>query len=167
MNNSVIEGLMVEDMTISDLDKTSSTPMDENSLKYTCHECNYVTTIKNEIDNHIRGKHTPLEDEEVRFVCTVCKHEFKEAENYDNHVKMHDSERKEQFQVFSELENRIYCYILEANIDMELYACNICGFKTEEKVHLYQHWDLEHGEKNETQTVEGNDVECLLRPMII
>ena len=59
-------------------------------MKYTCFECNFVTTSKDLIDSHVRAKHAPEETEEVRFICINCKHEFGDAENYDSHVKTHD-----------------------------------------------------------------------------
>ena len=82
-NNSLAENLMIEDMTISDLDdKTKIETLHEEQLKYTCHECNFTTLNKKEIDNHIANTHTEQKNEEVAFICTICGHEFEEVENY-------------------------------------------------------------------------------------
>ena len=42
-NNSIIERLMIEDVSVSDLTKDNVKKVEENSLKYTCYECNYIT----------------------------------------------------------------------------------------------------------------------------
>ena len=77
-NNSVVEHLLIEDITVTGLGNRSETLLEENSLKYTCHACNYVTTNKVDIDNHVLSKHLPCDDEELRFICIICKHEFKD-----------------------------------------------------------------------------------------
>ena len=61
---------MIEDVTITDLSR-ESTSLDENSLKYTCKECNVKTTSKKRIDDHVKSQHSPDEEEEVKFVCNI------------------------------------------------------------------------------------------------
>ena len=60
-------------------------------LKYTCYECNFVTTSKSLIDDHVKSTHVTEENEEVRFICINCEHEFGEVEDYDTHVKTHEA----------------------------------------------------------------------------
>jgi hypothetical protein len=83
-NNSLIENLMMEDATTTDLTDGSVHVLEENLLKYTCKECNLITTSREQIDDHVRSKHLPDSDEEVRFVCIVCQHEFIEVRTTKN-----------------------------------------------------------------------------------
>ena len=66
-NNSVIETLMLEDMTVTESDIYNKSLVEENALKYTRMECNFVTKSKECMDIHVRDKHLPNEDEEVKF----------------------------------------------------------------------------------------------------
>ena len=43
----MIERVMIEDVSVSDLTSEGMGFLEENSLKYTCYECNFVTTSKN------------------------------------------------------------------------------------------------------------------------
>ena len=83
----MVENLMIEDLTVTELEDQT---FQENTLKYTCDVCNYITTNKKNIDEHVIEKHESNKDEEVTFICTICSHEFKEADNYDSHMKSHE-----------------------------------------------------------------------------
>ena len=90
-NNSLVEALLLEDITVTDLSKGRS-----DALKYTCLECNFKTTTKTEMDTHVHSLHVSVELEEINFVCGICKHEFTINEDYKDHVKNHD--KKDNFQ---------------------------------------------------------------------
>ena len=64
-NNSVMETLMIEDVTTDNLTDESRNIVEENSLKYTCNDCMFVTTSKTNINEHVRISHSPDKDEEV------------------------------------------------------------------------------------------------------
>ena len=115
-NNSVIENIMLEDMTASELDNVTIN-LDENALKFTCIDCKFATTSKECMDKHVRDTHLANEDEEVKYSCTKCGHDFKEVENYNAHVKMHEVPCSVKLvskdTEITILENLIYCEILE------------------------------------------------------
>ena len=120
-NNSIIERLMIEDVSVSDLTTDGVNLLEENSLKYTCYECNFVTTSKNLIDDHVKSTHVPEENEEVRFICINCEHEFGEVEDYDTHVKTHEvvnipKANPNIDKEFSELVSVVYSHILDHHI---------------------------------------------------
>ena len=56
-NNSVIDNLMIEDVTVSNItDQTKETnenTLEENTLKYLCNNCRFVTTSKSNINEHV------------------------------------------------------------------------------------------------------------------
>ena len=136
-NNSVVENLMIEDITATDIENDGKNVLEEKSLKYTCKECNYATTNKGHIDDHVSSKHLPHDDEEVKFVCTICKHEFNEAEDYDSHVKIHEEVNKEEDIQFSELENRILIHLTEYDTpESANITYDTCEFKQKEKCPL-------------------------------
>ena len=86
-NNSVTEYMMLEDLSSTELE-VEEINLDDNSLKYTCIECKYVTVRKEAMDLHVSNKHKSNENEDVKFSCTKCGHDFNEAENYDRHSKL-------------------------------------------------------------------------------
>ena len=88
--------------------------LEENSLKYTCNDCNFVTSSKRNIDEHIETKHLPEVDEDIRFECSKCKQELTEAKEYDNHMKTHDKAEDINDQPIKELENMIFNLIIES-----------------------------------------------------
>ena len=158
-NNSIIERLMIEDDTVTNLSIENQKETEENSLKYTCFECNFVTTSKDRIDSHVRAIHASEETEEVRFICINCKHEFGDAENYDSHVKTHDvvntDEEMKTVNEFRVVENFIFSIILQHQIE-ELretgavtepaakYACNQCKHIADEELVLNIHMQTMH-----------------------
>ena len=85
-NNSVIECMMLEDISSNELEGD----LDENCLKYTCIECNLIKVSKDAMDKHVRDKHLTNDNEDVKFSCTKCGHDFNEAENYNTHIKTHE-----------------------------------------------------------------------------
>ena len=161
-NNSVIENLMIEDITVTDMSNDSVDILQENVLKYTCKECNFATTSKSHIDGHVKSKHLADKNEEVRFVCIICKHEFSEVDDYNSHVKAHERitmtrMMHDKDEEIAELENIVFCYILEDQIkDMEdeklkskiksgcNLSCNQCEFETDNDVSLKGHMQITH-----------------------
>ena len=89
-NNSVIESMMLENLTSTELDNDKNN-LDENTLKYTCTDCNLITTSKERMDKHVGEKHVQNENEEVKFSYTKCKHDFVEVEDFNSHVKTHEN----------------------------------------------------------------------------
>ena len=107
--------LMLENITIADMTKEEENILEENSLKYTCDNCNFVTVSKKNIDEHIKTKHIPEVDEEIRFECAKCKQELTEAKEYDDHMKTHDKAENNCNNLMKELENKILCQIIECS----------------------------------------------------
>ena len=69
---------MLEDNSTSELE-IDAVNIYENSLKYLCIECKYVTVSKELMDKHVHSKHQPNENEDVKSSW----HDFCEAETYD------------------------------------------------------------------------------------
>ena len=123
-NNSIVEEninpvtenlLMLENITIADMTREDENILEENLLKYTCDDCNFVTLSKKSIDEHIKSKHIPEVDEEIRFECAKCKQELTEAKEYDDHMKTHDKPEINCDNIMKELENKILCQIIECS----------------------------------------------------
>ena len=89
-NNSVIECLMLEDVSATNLSSDAIT-LDLNVLRYTCGECNIRTTSKTQMDHHVEKEHTPDANEEVIFSCHICTHDFKKEDDLNAHMKTHDT----------------------------------------------------------------------------
>ena len=161
-NNSVIEHLMIEDISSTDLESRNGNPLEENSLKYTCNECNYITTNKAHIDDHVKSQHLLCDNEEVQFVCIICKHEFKEAEDYDTHVKIHDGQSEAENKEFNQLNNFSFNDILE-HLAYETQndnkcKCKKCELKTNRKDSNRAHKKTMH-QQSKAKTV---GVKCAL-----
>ena len=150
----------MEDVTATDLTNDGVQIVEENTLKYTCFECNYVTTSKTRIDDHVRANHVPEDNEEVKFICIACEHEFDEVEDYDSHVKTHEvsnktdmKERTDDVTEIRELENVVYSYILEHQMPLVLESdsvitqellCNKCEYVANDKSELKIHMQSMH-----------------------
>ena len=161
-NNSVIEHLMIEDISSTDLESRNGNPLEENSLKYTCNECKYITTNKAHIDDYVKSQHLPCDNEEVQFVCIICKHEFKEAEDYETHVKIHDGQSEAENKEFNQLNNFIFNDILE-HLAYETQndnkcKCKKCELKTKRKDSNRAHKKTMH-QQSKAKTV---GVKCAL-----
>ena len=116
---------MIEDVTASNLTEEGGNILEENTLKYTCNDCMFVTTSKTSIDEHVIVNHSPDKNEEVRFVCIICEHEFSLAEDYDSHVNTHET-APEQDDVMKELKNIVFNLILENPIqEIEMISDNM------------------------------------------
>ena len=116
-NNSVVENLMLEDLSTNDL-PNETTNLEENGLKYTCMDCHFITISKTCMDNHVELLHPSDKNEEVKFECTECKHEFSQEDDYDSHIKSHDELTHDT----KELETLVYLDILENLIDRKQSA---------------------------------------------
>ena len=88
-NNSTVEALMLEDITIADI-TDGNVNLKEKALKYTCIECKFITVNKDKMDIHVMTEHESSSHEEPTFFCNVCKHEFNEVINYNSHIIIHD-----------------------------------------------------------------------------
>ena len=53
----MIENIMLEDMSTTNL-SIEKIPLEENLIKLTCMECNFATTSKIDMDNHVKDKHS-------------------------------------------------------------------------------------------------------------
>ena len=84
---------MIEDLSITDL-PNEIIDLEEIALKYTCTDCNFITTKKPDMDVHVKMKHLPCENEQVEFECVDCKHIFNEIEDYNSHIKTHKKSTK-------------------------------------------------------------------------
>ena len=92
-NNSIVERLMLEDLSLPHLSAETIT-LDDSVLSYTCEECNYRTTSKGSMDDHIRLEHEPFENQEVFFSCKECNHDFKEIDDYSSHMRNHKKDKE-------------------------------------------------------------------------
>ena len=139
-NNSVIETLMIEDMSVAEIEDT----IEEDSLKFTCKDCKYTTKSKTHIDSHVRSEHTNDDDQEVEFICAVCKFKFNEAEGYNSHVLIHDGNPQLDLQA---LQNLVFCKILDVeteNMNEFDKRCKHCNFVTKTDAILTAHIDDNH-----------------------
>ena len=160
-NNSVIENLMIEDVTTTNLTNDSINILQENVLKYTCNECMFVSTSKNQIDEHVKLMHQADKNEEVRFVCIICQHEFSVVDDYERHVQMHErvNDKDEKNRDNVNLDNK------ENN-----YSCKQCDFSTDKdqclKVHIQTNHQLTKVDVNfinrKKIKCESCDYECKL-----
>ena len=114
-NNSIVQDkLLGEDLTLTDVLDDTNKEIEDVPLKFTCFECNFVTTSKEGMDSHLNNKHVS-ENTEVMFVCSKCGHEFCVADDYEEHIKTHDAEDISEIE-FNDLVNKIYISILEQHI---------------------------------------------------
>ena len=163
-NNSVIENLMIEDLSSTNLLDDSCQVLEAKTLTYTCFECNFVTKSKSQLEEHVNTHHGPDKNEELRFLCMTCKCEFKEIDQYDDHVKLHENTNKKvESEIPKDLENLIFLYILEQdvklleesnNIDtgavensnklLPKLKCTKCDFETNNETWLKSHIDTDH-----------------------
>ena len=89
-NNSISEALLQENMTITSLSNQSAKiTLDDNILKFTCLDCNFVSKKKEEMTNHAISLHNEIG---LNFICGLCDHKFHGAEDYNIHVRVHDKE---------------------------------------------------------------------------
>ena len=109
-NNSLVEMMMIEDLTVNELTLRDTKPK-EVSYKYTCDTCDFVTLKKASMDEHVVKQHLNREDEEVKYLCTDCKDEFDDAGEYEEHVSKHAL--NQETQDLKHFENLIYIAILE------------------------------------------------------
>ena len=114
-NNSLTEPIMLEDISLTALQNESIT-VDENSFKFTCLNCNFISLKQEVVDAHIREEHGANQNEEVKFNCMKCGHEFDVIENYNTHLRIHDK-KEPQLEVkakdIGDIENKVYNYLLE------------------------------------------------------
>ena len=165
-NNSIVERLMIEDISVTDLSIDNVKNIDEDSLKYTCFQCNYTTTSKTSIDRHVDAKHADEGEEEVKFICIICEHEFDIAEDYDCHVKIHEERSSRTNDNLTdnsvrELSNLVYCHILDHQVQLmstdsegdlpeielqpnALQQCNQCDHTASNKTNLNTHIQIKH-----------------------
>ena len=117
-SNPKVEKMMLEDASVSGL--TDEDSVEEVPLKYTCFNCNFVTTSKRKIDDHIADEHAPKLNEDVRFLCTDCEQVFGLEEDYNSHIKTHNVETVNvdiQEDEMKELFNIVMMDIIEHDID--------------------------------------------------
>ena len=90
-NNSFSE-VMLENMSITNISNESKK---DESLKYTCLECNFITKEKGCMDAHVVECHGLSVSTVLDFICGICKHEFTEADDYNKHVQIHEVKPEE------------------------------------------------------------------------
>ena len=84
-NNSVVEKMMLEDVSVSDLPNETIT-LDETTFSYTCEECKYRTKNKSRMNEHVKKEHEPNTNEEVFFTCKECSHDFVGEDDFKSHM---------------------------------------------------------------------------------
>ena len=157
-NNSMIEPMMIEDVTITDLD-CDSINLEEKSLKLTCNICEFVTHNKTFMDNHVNEKHVSKTNEDREFPCMKCENVYNELDNYNIHVKTHDDrsiivnvEKEEVEEVdddFAQLTNFVYNSVLEHQVEEEALKyralestnnkCSKCDYVARNQAWLHSH----------------------------
>ena len=121
-NNSIVEKIMIEDISVTDLTDDDREHRTEQPLKYTCDQCNHITTNKENIDDHIRSIHGSKDTMEVLFYCTDCGYEFEVAADYDHHIRVHETEKSKikdnaSNDIEKDVVHTVYMHILENYID--------------------------------------------------
>ena len=84
---------------------------------YKCNQCNYNSPVF-----AILRRHIERHDSEEKFVCSDCGAELKNTESLRHHTLRFHTEKEKD------------------------YICDICGFKTAEKMNLSRHRKI-HEEK--------------------
>ena len=114
-NNSLVEMVMIEDLTANELTIGDTKRPKEISYKYTCDTCDFVTIRKESMDEHVVKQHLNKEDEEVKYLCTECKREFDDAGEYEEHASEHASDKV--IPDLKDIENLMYIAILENHVE--------------------------------------------------
>ena len=171
-SSSKVERMMLEDASVSGL--TDDDSVEEVTLKYTCFDCNLVTTSKGEIDDHIAEKHAPEPNEEVRILCTDCEQVFGVEDDYNSHVKTHKKEtvnEEHEENVLKELYNKVMMDIIEHDIDKQnqsetpvddtkiLMDCKKCNFVSNDESEIRVHNQTIHTEVR-INIESGNNIKC-------
>ena len=91
-NNSISEALMQEDVSSTNLTNQSNANVQEDVFKYTCLECNFSTTEKAHLEDHIINHHDCTGLGNMNFKCVACQCEFDGEDQYQTHIKTHDSQ---------------------------------------------------------------------------
>ena len=179
-NNSVTEVLLQENITITDISKEGSNPGVENVLKYTCMECNFKTTSKSLMDEHVHSLHVSVQMDEVYFICGICNHKFLKADDYNIHLKEHDKQveltttptaasnhvkETPSDAILLKTVNNISMINLEESVELApekasvLFKCDQCYFTFTEQLNLNAHIEMEHSKKTVfTKKIQPNSV---------
>ena len=158
-NNSISEALMQENMTITSIisDQGTKAPLEENTLKYTCLDCNFATTEKELMSKHVKGLHGDTSSTDPNFICKVCDHELQGAEDYNIHVKTHDPIPPDESNNIS--------VIIEVN--HPVFKCEVCSNEFQCVVDLNAHVEFKHGGKqNEAEPKQEDKILCRKCPFI-
>ena len=108
-NNSISEALLQENISSTNLSKQSVTvTIDQNLFKYTCLDCNFVTTEKTEMKDHVINHHDCTGIRNLNFKCITCDCEFDGEEQYQAHVKTHDTDLKKQPQSHESVRENLF-----------------------------------------------------------
>ena len=85
-NNSLTEtAVMTDNITINSF-------QEEEILKFTCLQCDYVATSKALIDEHVSCVHSFLVSKTTEFVCGNCPYEFDNSSDFKVHLKSHHTQ---------------------------------------------------------------------------
>ena len=171
-NTSVVEMMMLEDASVSGL--TDDDDIEEIPLKYTCFDCQFVTTSKTKIDDHVTDKHATEPNEEVRFLCTNCEQVFTVEEDYDSHAKSHEISTGNtdiEANGLKELLNKVLMDIIEHDIDNQkqsenslyepevLIKCKRCDYTSNHESDIKIHTQTLHTEVR-INIESGNTIKC-------
>ena len=136
-NNSISEVLLQENVSITNLSKQSVT-IDANLFKYTCLDCNFATTEKAKLNDHVVKHHDCTGIRNLNFKCITCNCEFDGEELYQSHVKTHDVVTVEQPQVQDcTAENHT------------ILKCKECSYVSENNSELNKHVSTTHGQPSD------------------
>ena len=89
-NNSLVEGLLMENLSSTDLDKEEAT-LEEKVFEFNCMDCNYRSNKQSDMNEHTNNMHWVASTEKVVFVCIKCGTEFCEECELSLHVQSHES----------------------------------------------------------------------------
>ena len=132
--------------------------IDANLFKYTCLDCNFATTEKAKLNDHVVKHHDCTGIRNLNFKCITCNCEFDGEELYQSHVKTHDVVTVEQPQVQDcTAENHT------------ILKCKECSYVSENNSELNKHEATTHGQlsdvlkEKQSEAKRGPltpDVEC-------
>ena len=147
-NNSISEALLQENISSTNIsNQNQRITIQENALKYTCLECNFATSEKGDMNDHVINIHDCTGLKNMNFVCRICNNEFNGEDEYNTHVKTHESEETSP-QEAHELSEENH----------QIHKCEECNHEFQNIIDLKAHTESVHTQCN-TQVKDSTVVQ--------